>query len=82
MLSVSSFLLLTLSILAARFLNRFIDEHSAWVHVDLAACNHKGGLAHVPTDVTSFGVRFSLELLTRTNVFDHLQAKHTMDIAR
>ncbi|KPK56425.1 MAG: hypothetical protein AMS22_01165 [Thiotrichales bacterium SG8_50] len=59
-------------ILAARFLSRFVDESSAWIHLDLAACNHKGGLAHVPTDVTGFGVRFSLELLGRANVFDHL----------
>lgn len=59
-------------ILAARFLSRFVDDSSAWVHVDLSACNHKGGLAHVPSDVTGFGVRFSLELLGPTNVFEHL----------
>ena len=28
-----------------------------WVHLDLAASNHKGGLAHIPTDTTGFGVR-------------------------
>ena len=50
-------------ILAARFLARFVDKAVAWVHVDLAAGEHKGGLAHVPTDVTGFGVRFSLNLL-------------------
>jgi leucyl aminopeptidase len=50
-------------ILAARFLSRFVPADLAWVHVDLAASDHKGGLAHIPTDVTGFGIRFSLELL-------------------
>jgi leucyl aminopeptidase len=50
-------------ILAARFLSRFVPESVPWVHVDLSAAEHKGGLAHVPTDVTGFGVRFSLNLL-------------------
>ena len=50
-------------ILAARFLNRFVNEDCAWIHVDLAAGNHKGGLAHIATDVTGFGVRFATRLL-------------------
>jgi len=50
-------------ILAARFLQRFIKENVPWIHVDLAASNHKGGLAHIPTDTTGFGVRFTLNLL-------------------
>jgi leucyl aminopeptidase len=50
-------------ILAARFLRRFVPSSSAWVHVDLAPALRSGGLAHVPTDVTGFGVRFALELL-------------------
>jgi len=50
-------------ILAARFLGRFVPESVPWVHVDLAAAEHKGGLAHIPTDVTGFGVRFTLDLL-------------------
>jgi len=33
------------------------------VHVDLASGNHKGGLAHVATDTTGFGVRYTLNLL-------------------
>ena len=49
-------------ILAARFLNRFVKD-TPWMHVDLSAGNHKGGLAHIPTDITGFGVRFSLSLL-------------------
>lgn len=50
-------------ILAARFLNRFIAEGVNWLHIDLSAVNHKGGLGHVPTEVTGFGVRFTLNLL-------------------
>jgi len=50
-------------ILAARFLQRFVKNDTPWVHVDLAASNRKGGLGHVPTDTTGFGVRFALHLL-------------------
>jgi leucyl aminopeptidase len=49
-------------ILAARFLQRFIGD-VPWVHVDLASATRRGGLAHVGTDITGFGVRFTLELL-------------------
>ncbi|MDX2457868.1 MAG: leucyl aminopeptidase family protein [Gammaproteobacteria bacterium] len=57
-------------ILAARFLNRFVDEKTNWVHVDLAASNHKGGLGHIPTDTTGFGVRYTLNLLLQQSVMD------------
>lgn len=50
-------------ILAARFLSRFVPATIPWIHVDLAAAEHKGGLAHIPTAVTGFGVRFTLSLL-------------------
>ena len=50
-------------ILAARFLSRFVHKDAPWVHIDLAASEHKGGLAHIPTEVTGFGVRFTLNLL-------------------
>ena len=50
-------------ILAARFLSRFVPPNCPWIHIDLAASDHKGGLAHVPTEVTGFGVRFTLNLL-------------------
>jgi len=50
-------------ILATRFLNRFVDGRINWVHVDLAASNRKGGLGHIPTDTTGFGVRYTLNLL-------------------
>lgn len=50
-------------ILAARFLTRFVDATVPWVHFDLAASEHKGGLAHVPTEFTGFGVRYAVHLL-------------------
>ena len=52
-------------ILGARFLNRFVPKAIPWVHVDLSAGQHKGGLAHIPTDITGFGVRLTIELLQR-----------------
>ena len=39
-------------------------EDVPWVHVDLSSRRErKGGLAHVPTEFTGFGVRFALHLL-------------------
>jgi leucyl aminopeptidase len=50
-------------ILAARFLSRFVPEACAWIHMDLAAAVRGGGLGHINTDITGFGVRYTLELL-------------------
>ena len=50
-------------ILAARFLKRFIKNRVKWIHIDLASSTRKGGLAHIPTDTTGFGIRFTLNLL-------------------
>jgi leucyl aminopeptidase/proline iminopeptidase len=50
-------------ILAARFLQRFVPEQSNWVHVDLAAAMRTGGLGHITTDITGFGVRFAIDAL-------------------
>jgi len=50
-------------ILGARFLSRFVPKAIPWVHVDMSAGHHKGGLAHIPTDITGFGVRLTLTLL-------------------
>ena len=50
-------------ILAARFLKRFVKNDVPWIHVDLSSSRNKGGLAHVPTDTTGFGVRYTLNLL-------------------
>ncbi len=48
-------------IIAARFLSRFVPENVAWAHVDLSSATRSGGLGHVSTEVTGFGVRFALE---------------------
>ena len=57
-------------ILAGSFLAEFIENDTPWVHVDLAASNHKGGLAHVPTEVTGFGVRFTLGLVLDDKILE------------
>ena len=55
-------------ILAARFLNRFVPAETPWIHIDLAASNRTGGLAHIPTDFTGFGVRYAAQLLRREDL--------------
>lgn len=55
-------------ILAARFLSRFVPEAIPWAHVDLSAATRSGGLGHVNSDITGFGVRFALELLLNQNI--------------
>jgi len=57
-------------IVAARFLSRFVPPETPWAHVDLAAATRTGGLGHVNTDVTGFGVRYTLELLLRQHALD------------
>ena len=52
-------------ILAARFLSRFVPKAIPWLHVDLAAGTRAGGLAHIATEITGFGVRFTMELIRR-----------------
>jgi len=56
-------------ILATRFLKRFVPGDIPWAHVDLSSATRRGGLAHVPTEITGFGARFAL-----TFVLDHLAA--------
>jgi leucyl aminopeptidase len=57
-------------ILAARFLNRFVPQDIPWVHVDLSASTRSGGLGHINTEVTGFGVRYALELLLKQNILE------------
>jgi len=58
-------------ILAARFLNRFVDDEINWIHIDLAASHHKGGLGHIPSDTTGFGVRYTLDLLMQQGIMEN-----------
>jgi leucyl aminopeptidase len=53
-------------ILATRFLKRFVPDDIRWAHVDLSSATRRGGLAHVPTEITGFGARFAL-----TFILDH-----------
>lgn len=52
-------------ILAAYFLQGFVEEKTNWVHIDLSAAENKGGLAHTDSDFTGFGVRWTLEFLRK-----------------
>jgi leucyl aminopeptidase len=49
-------------ILAARFLNCFVDD-AAWLHLDLSAATCKGGLGAIGTDTTGFGAALTVQLL-------------------
>jgi leucyl aminopeptidase len=52
-------------ILAARFLSRFVPKQIAWLHLDLSAGTRHGGLAHIGSEITGFGVRYTLDLIGR-----------------
>ena len=60
-------------ILAARFLQRFVPEATAWIHMDLASATRKDGLGHMPGGFTGFGVRYTLALL-----LDHAADLHEL----
>jgi leucyl aminopeptidase len=55
-------------ILAATFLSQFVEDGVPWIHVDLSAAKRKGGLGHIPTEITGFGVRFTLHLLLDSDI--------------
>lgn len=57
-------------ILAASFLAEFIGKGIPWIHVDLSAGENDGGLAHIPTKVTGFGVRYTLSLLLDEKILE------------
>jgi leucyl aminopeptidase len=46
-------------------LSRFVPKGIPWLHLDLAAGTRAGGLAHIGTDITGFGVRYTLDLIRR-----------------
>jgi leucyl aminopeptidase len=48
---------------AGYFLSQFVPESIPWVHVDLSAAENDDGLAHVPSKLTGFGVRFGVEFI-------------------
>lgn len=52
-------------ILAAKFLQRFVDD-TPWIHMDLSASRCDGGLGAVASDVTGFGVAWGMRMLKLT----------------
>ncbi len=50
-------------IMAAYFLNLFVEKEIDWIHIDMSAADKEGGLAHVDTVFTGFGVRWSMQFL-------------------
>jgi leucyl aminopeptidase len=52
-------------ILATRFLKRFVEHDTPWVHVDLSASRCEGGLGIVAHDVNGFGVGWGLRMLQK-----------------
>lgn len=56
-------------ILAASFLNEFVENDTPWVHMDLSAGDHEGGLGHVSSKFTGFGVRYTMSVILDENLF-------------
>jgi len=50
-------------ILATRFLKRFVEHDTPWLHVDLSSSRCEGGLGIVAHDVNGFGVAWGLAML-------------------
>ncbi|HLP98804.1 MAG TPA: leucyl aminopeptidase family protein [Sideroxyarcus sp.] len=51
-------------ILATRFLKRFVEHDTPWLHVDLSSSRCEGGLGIVAGDVNGFGVGWGLAMLS------------------
>ncbi|HSG98014.1 MAG TPA: leucyl aminopeptidase family protein, partial [Woeseiaceae bacterium] len=56
-------------ILAASFLAEFIENDIPWVHLDLSAGDNEGGLGHIPSKFTGFGVRYTMSAILDANLF-------------
>jgi leucyl aminopeptidase len=50
-------------ILATRFLKRFVEHDTPWLHIDLSSSRCEDGLGIVASDVTGFGVAWGLGML-------------------
>ena len=57
-------------ILAAVFLGEFVENDVPWIHIDLSAGGRKGGLANIPTEITGFGVRYTMNLILDQHALD------------
>ncbi|MBT5862303.1 MAG: leucyl aminopeptidase family protein [Gammaproteobacteria bacterium] len=56
-------------ILAASFLAEFVENDTPWVHMDLSASDNDGGLGHVGSKFTGFGVRYTMSVILDDNLF-------------
>ncbi len=56
-------------ILAASFLGEFVEQDTPWVHMDLSAGDNDGGLGHVGSKFTGFGVRYTMSVILDENLF-------------
>ncbi len=56
-------------ILAASFLAEFVEKDTPWVHMDLSAGDNDGGLGHVGSKFTGFGVRYTMSAILDENLF-------------
>ena len=56
-------------ILAASFLSEFVENDTPWVHMDLSASDNDGGLGHVPSKFTGFGVRYTMSVILDEKLF-------------
>ncbi len=48
---------------AAMFLKKFVEGDVPWIHIDLASSEQDGGLAHVGTKETGFGIRIGKQII-------------------
>jgi len=55
-------------ILAASFLAEFVENDVPWVHIDLGAGDNAGGLGHIPSKFTGFGVRYTMNAILDENL--------------
>ena len=56
-------------ILAASFLAEFVENNVPWVHMDLSAGDNEGGLGHVASRFTGFGVRYTMSAILDQDLF-------------
>ena len=53
---------------AASFLAEFVENNVPWVHLDLGAGDNEGGLGHVTSKFTGFGVRYTMNAILDENL--------------
>ena len=53
---------------AASFLAEFVENDVPWVHLDLGAGDNEGGLGHIASKFTGFGVRYTMNAILDENL--------------